>query len=226
MRLRLEQLKFALRLFLLVSYWKQSVESEKLQDSGPGMGILLDGGMYHVNQAPGVSIEEARAVNKRQHYVGRRTGLKVTKQSSKNTRPQSLRNLIFGELLYILRPLYWSSAEAQHHPVVAIDQQPQGFSSSLALLKPLLGTLAMDLTSLGFLSNQRGNRWSVEEWNRRRTKLFLYLLRSPIWSRITSPVMERSSSVVRKFPLLGNFIDAYLWDWIIYWKHPYVSEEG
>ena len=232
-RLRLEQLKFALRLFLLASYWKQSlIESESSQDAdGPGImgiGILQDGGMYHVDQPPGVSLEEARAINKRHNYIGRRTGLKLTKEQSTPktaSRLSSLRNLMIGELLHILRPLYWASAEAQHY---TIHQQLDGASSSssLAFLKPWLVTLAMDLTSLGLLSNQRRNRWSIEEWNRRRMKLFLYLLRSPVWSRVTSPVLERSSWVIQKFPFWGKFIDAYLWDFIMYWKHPYVSEEG
>ena len=222
LRLRLEQIKFGLRFVLLVSNWKQSINSKEI--SGVGVGILRDGGMYHVDQTPGLAVKEAQAIRKRQYYAGRRTGLTVTKQGQRHPKPQSLSHLILGELLYILRPLYWASAEAKHHPEVTRETS-SSFSSG-SLLKTLAVTLAMDLTSLGLLSSQRENVWSVEEWNRRGMKLFLYLLRSPIWSRITSPMAERSSSVIRNIPILGTFIDSYLWDWIIYSKHPYVAEEG
>lgn len=165
-------------------------------------------------------------MERRRNYVGRRTGLKITKQSDESKPQSTTSHLILGELLYILRPLYWASAEAQHYH--AVDHDDSSLSPSLSLLKAWVTTLGMDLASLNLLSRQRknGNRWSQEEWNRRRMKLFLYLLRSPIWSRGTSPAMERTSSIVQRIPLLGNLVDACLWDWIMYWKHPYVSEEG
>jgi hypothetical protein len=225
-----EQVKFALRLFLLVSYWKQSMQSEVVENKdclphGTSLGILLDGGMYHVDQPPGLSYSERKSMERREQYVGRRTGLRVAKAAQECKRPQRLSLIVLGELLYALRPLYWASAEAKHFQARVGDSQA---SSSQSLLKAWLTTLAMDSASLGLFSTQHieRNRWSREEWNRRRMKLFLYLLRSPVWSRLTSPVLERSSSIVQRIPLLGRLVDACLWDWILYWKQPYISEEG
>ena len=86
----------------------------------------------------------------------------------------------------------------------------------------------MDLASLRLLADQQrsGNPWAVEEWNRRKKRLLLYLLRTPAWTRLTGPVLEKSTGVLRKLPLLGQLIDVCLWDWVLYWKLPYVAEEG
>jgi hypothetical protein len=86
----------------------------------------------------------------------------------------------------------------------------------------------MDLISLGLLSKQgkNGNSHSKDEWNRRRMRLFVYLLRAPIWNRLTSPFLDQTTSVIQKVPLIGGLVHSYLWDWIFYWKHPLYSEEG
>ena len=234
LRKRLEQIKFALRLYLLVSYWKQFLKSEKYTiQSGSfcrpllDIGILKGGGMFHLDQGPGLSIQEADHINRRMSFVGRRTGLTITSSTSHHKpvlrQKRQLINSILGELLNILRPLYWASAEARNHSAMHDDS-----SRSLPLLKSLLVTLVMDITSLRLLMNQRfsGNKCAVEEWNRRKNRLLLYLVRAPVWQRLTSPALERSSAALQKIPVLGQLIDVCLWDWILYWKLPYVSEEG
>ena len=65
-----------------------------------------------------------------------------------------------------------------------------------------------------------------EEWNRRRMKLFLYLLRAPVYGRMTSPAAESVFSIVHRFPILGGLIGSYMREWLLYWKHPFSSEES
>lgn len=65
------------------------------------------------------------------------------------------------------------------------------------------------------------------ELKRRKVRLLLYLLRSPIWSQQTLPALEGlSQTVLAKLPLVGNLLDTVLWDWILYYQHPFVAEEG
>lgn len=224
LRFRLEQIKFTLRLFLLVSYWKQFLKSEKYQQLD--IGILRGGGMFHLDQAPGISLREANDLNRRISYTGRRTGLTLTPNSPSKLphgHKHKLIHSIMGELLNILRPLYWASAEANHHSAMHDTSK-----RSLALLKSWFTTLVMDITSLKLLMNQRftRNKWAIEEWSRRKNRLLLYLLRAPVWSQLVSPALELSSTALQKLPILGRLIDVCLWDWVLYWKLPYVCEEG
>jgi hypothetical protein len=227
-RLYLERFKFVLRLVILVSYWKDSLKQQKGNPSPPMLGLVTDGGTFNVDQPPGLTLDQEQALHKRQAYVGRRSGRTVVKYKSTSTSTQqsSAIRVVLAELLYTLRPLYWASAEATHFPATDDDFRPSSSSlSSFSLLKAWLVTLGMDLTSLGLVKDQV-NPATKEEWNRRRVKLFLYLLRSPIWNQLTAPTIETCSSVLRHIPLVGGLADSYLWDWILYQKHPYVSEEG
>ena len=149
-RLRLEQVKFGLRLYLLASYWMQQ---HKEQSSRKGetwldtlwkknpynVGLLQAGGMFDVvGQGSGLQSEEAERLGRRKAYMGRRTGLSIRlangndrilspSLSRANTlglngnsrglqgrrqRKVRLIGIVIGELLHILRPLYWAAAEA------------------------------------------------------------------------------------------------------------------
>lgn len=226
LRKRLEQLKFGLRLYLMMSYWKQlrkGVEqSSSFDDSN--VGILRGGGMFDLGQGAGLSMEESHSLQRRQSYVGRRTGLTVVDSRPSMRGKRRLYRTILGDLLHILRPIYWASAEADHH------KKLNGKSSTrlLALSKSWVITLIMDFASLQLLVDQRysGNIWAIDEWNRRKQRLLLYFLRPPAWSGLTSPLLEQCSSVLKKLPLLGQLIDVCIWDWVLYWKLPYVAEEG
>jgi hypothetical protein len=223
LRLRLEQLKFVLRLYLMVSYWKQFSKSVKSKVQ-PDIGVLRRGGMFDLDQGPGLTMADSLRLQRRRHYVGRRTGLTLAHNNNNNKTIQKqstikklqLYRSILGELLHIIRPLYWASTEANHS------------ANDRSLLKSWISTLVMDLASLRLLADQRhsGNQWAIEEWNRRKQRLLLYLLRTPVFSRLTGPALEQSSEILKKIPLLGQVIDVCLWDWILYWKLPYVAEEG
>ena len=201
----------------------------------------MNGGLYQVGQPEGMDPNDLLNIQRRLDYSGRRTGLRIFKRSHTNRishllssvdkLTQSAGRIILGELLYCLRPLYWAAAEAANSEALGSSVRS---TSSIAqktnssLLKSWWTALMMDLASLTLLIGHRrnGNPLSKEEWRRRRMKLFLYLLRSPIWSHLTSPVLNTTSSAIQKIPLVGSLIDAFLWDWILYWRHPYVSEEG
>jgi hypothetical protein len=216
-RLWLERIKFVSRLVLLVSYWNQ-VRSEPCNVVG---GLLQDGGMYRVIHGgeeciPSVSHPQAR--KHRRDYVGRRTGRRVAAGSAGEQPSHALWvRLIVGEALKLYRPLYWAQAEREE-----VDS-----SGPRRLWMAWIVTLAMDVTSLKCLSGavSQDNAYSQAEWNRRRMKLFLYLLRSPAWDKTTEPSVLRTASLFRRVPLLGRFVETYLWEWLLYWKHPFVSEE-
>ena len=233
-RLILERLKFGLRLMLLVSYWKQSGQQSK---TGRTLGILQEGGTFHVGQSKGLTVDQASALERRQSYVGRRTGRRVVQKpplQQQHFHPSSRQAVMAAELLYFLRPLYWAKAEAKHSIYPNITRKEEDDeeeeedcpTNSWPLLKAWMVTIGMDLISLELLKPNNYNPLSQVEWKRRRMKLFLYLLRSPIWDRLTSPTLEVCSRVTQCIPLVGRLIEHYLWDVILYWKHPYISEEG
>ena len=120
------------------------------------------------------------------------------------------------------------------------------------LLRGWILCLVIDVLSIRLLEgNSRGNNrngksrhgrnrrhWSAyvdvntnphtqEEIQRRKLRLFLYALRLPVWSGATLPALEGvSQTLLRKIPLLGGLAETVLWDWILYYQHPFVSEEG
>mmetsp|Transcript_64258 Transcript_64258/g.73994 ORF Transcript_64258/g.73994 Transcript_64258/m.73994 type:complete len:546 (-) Transcript_64258:78-1715(-) len=116
-------------------------------------------------------------------------------------------------------------------------------NSNKILLRGWILCLGLDLLSIRLLernnddnnNNNNNNRYrnirTEEEVQRRKLRLLLYALRSPVWSTITVPILLNdvlSRRILQKIPLLGlrNFIEIYIWDWILYYKHPFISEEG
>jgi hypothetical protein len=231
-RLVLEQIKFLLRIILAGSYWYQLHSQHESLDS---CGLIVDGGMYHGDSTMGGgatgTVEQVQAWRGRQSYVGRRTGRKVT-TTTKDARqaaeldPSSkivssrlvwgkkryIWPLIVGECLHISRPLIWAAIEARG-------------SAHRPSLKDWTTILGIDVASLLLLNQHRqfphGNS---QELKRRKMKLFLYLLRSPFFERFTGPVVSRAGTLSRAIPLIGSLIETYLWDWLLYWKHPYAAE--
>lgn len=226
-RLWLERVKFITRLVLLISYWKQIRKDETQEDIVAG--LMQDGGMYHVGleERPVPTVANARALKFRREYVGRRTGRRVIsgQASSNGNDEQQQRNhrilwlrLVCGEMLRLCRPLYWAQAECNETSSGGDPQQ---------LWKAWILTLVMEVASLQCLSGavSRDNPQSQQELSRRRMKLFLYLLRSPMWDRTTEPRVVRTAALLRRVPLLGKLVETYLWEYLLYWKHPFVSEE-
>lgn len=95
-RLFLEQVKFLLRLYLIVPYWKQqtqtlttSTDEEEDDDATADCGVLMNGGMYRVDQSQetiGIPWNHARALQRRRNYVGERTGWKAVKKKIMKTK--------------------------------------------------------------------------------------------------------------------------------------------
>ena len=218
-RLWLERVKFVTRLMLVSAYWRQ-IRGEPYEVVG---GLLQDGGMYHVGmQLPAPTVANAQALKFRREYIGRRTGRRVIAGEGGSRTEQQNRilwlRLMLGELLRLYRPLYWAQAERDNIASGGSTQQ---------LLKAWCLTLAMEVTSLQCLSGavSRDNPLSQRELSRRRMKVLLYMLRSPAWERTTEPVIVQTASILRRVPLLGRLVETYLWEFILFWKHPFVSEE-
>ena len=219
-RLWLERVKFSIRMILLTSYWKQ-VRDEACAVVG---GLLQDGGMYRAGydgmQLSVPTIANVQALKYRREYVGRRTGRRVMSgEGSIEERKNRLMwlRLILGELLRLYRPLYWAQAERDVVKSCSTQQ----------LWKAWVLSLVMEVTSLQCLSGavSRDNPQSQAELSRRRMKVLLYLLRSPAWDTTIEPRILQTTALLRRVPLLGRFIETYLWEWLLYWKHPFVSEE-
>ena len=163
---------------------------------------------------------------------------------------------VLAELLYSARPLLWAWLESRHHATVmtwnreptwpiAIRNRPGASLSSEitkarrrpSLLKGWLLCLAMDVLSIRLLEHHRrpnprypaskSDPFAHQELKRRKMRLLLYVLRAPVWNNHTLPMLEGvSQKVLRKMPLVGNLLETVLWDWILYYQHPFVSEEG
>ena len=241
----LERLKFLLRLTLLGSCWYQQQlllhhhkEEENVMD---GMGILREGGYYRVDESPALTVTQQRALRQRQTYVGRRTGRRVvvdktstTAETTMTTTSSSITEnektshpaaIMVGELLYIARPWIWAEMEKRNQSSSSLVVGTRSsFSFSCWLM-----TLSMDIVSLWLLQQTTNplNPQSRQELRRRKMRLLLYLLRSPVSDKWTLPIAQQGgASLQRWLPLVGRLLNAYLQDWMHYLKHPYVTEEG
>ncbi|CAB9527847.1 Peroxisomal membrane protein PEX16 [Seminavis robusta] len=250
-RLQIERVKFALRLTLLGSYWKQllpdQTQERDMQASSwntkpMSIGILTDGGLFHgaitstaAENIPTVQQEDMEW--EKLHYVGKRTGRKVTRRTMQG-----------GDSLYTS-----SSLSSQSLSLALLSPQ---IHNNLRLVSVILGELlyayrplfwasaetvsdpasyrswllsmVMDVVSLRMAASQSSvaNQATQQELRRRKMRLLLYLLRGPFWNDATGPATDRVEAVLDKVPLLGRLVSTYLRDWLWYMKHPYVSEEG
>lgn len=213
-RYRIEQLRFLLRITLLIRYWRKLPKDV--------IGLQQVGGMFHSPLALTLEQEEARL--DRRNYIGTRTGRTVHKPAEdsisekRQSHPSWSRcRMILGELLYILRPVFLAKAEAG-------GIHGSGGEGSSKLWQAWWTSLGMDVTSLLAL-NLEGNIATRQEWQRRRMRLLLYLLRTPVWKERTSAAVDRLDGALNRVPLLGGLMSAYLQDWLYYWM-VYRAEEG
>ena len=236
----LERLRFLLRAGLLWRYWKrvQLMEPESVP------GLMQVGGMLGCVPSGAPSLHEEQVRRARHTYVGRRTGRQLTAPPTVSTKTtdsssvfhvfqsapsesmftysppeknaRNMGRLRLGEILYIVRPLFWAEAQAACvHP-----------KRTKSLWMAWLVSLGMDLTSLVSLQTvQRGNAFTNGEWKRRRMRLLLYLLRSPVWNQLSDPSLQKASSFLSYIPVLGSLVSVYLQDWIVFWKE-YHLEDG
>lgn len=160
------------------------------------------------------------------------------------------KSTMVADFLHTLRPLLWALCEARYSDTDATTLRQDGthrlppslFSvtswsrSDKNLLRGWLLCFVMDLLSIRLLernsgdinqiSTRRKNPFASEELRRRRMRLFLYVLRSPVWSQVAEPVLEGTSrGILQRIPLVGGLAETALWDWILYYKHPFVAEE-
>jgi hypothetical protein len=160
----------------------------------------------------------------------------------KSRTARSLR-IIIGELLYICRPVVQIETEVRiyrEHRYGITTTEQNSHSNDHRLLRSWVLCLGMDILSLFALSTIRNeqnvhqesqpsrfvpNATSLREIQRRRVRLWLYLLRSPLWEMYIEGTIRRCSDVLCRLPLLGGLLRNYIYDYIYYWKF-YRAEEG
>jgi hypothetical protein len=151
--------------------------------------------------------------------------------------------IMVGELLYIARPLLQAEVQARTtNSLLLYKVWALCLSMDVASLVALKESLrdvdgrereATKTDSNVYLDAVKdmwgphidGNAVTQAEWKRRRMRLFLYLLRAPIWDRLTRGSAENVSAILDRIPLFGGLMQNYLWDWLYYWKL-YRAEEG
>ncbi|KAL7522552.1 hypothetical protein ACHAWX_007248 [Stephanocyclus meneghinianus] len=174
-----------------------------------------------------------------------------------------------GELLHILRPLYWSWSECidWKHRASSSYLSPEkktasrGSTFSTTIWKAWVVSLIMDVISDELLDittgcklrrksnknvQQGGSLWSrpatrhspyssvpsvqqseQEELEWRRSRRSLYLLRSPVYSAVTLPVMTALTKLLTMIPSfgLGRWAAEYILDMMDYWnEHRFMLE--
>ncbi len=237
--------------------------------------LLKRGGELDPYEQP-IPLRDVEEETKAMQYVGRRTGRRsvpsspsrscvspksnVSKSSALITwlsrlTPSKNRILYFyavGELLHILRPLYWSHAENKQwqrrfsSDTVLQKQQTISTISTYSSWKAWWVSLLMDVISDKLLlSSYDGDSTShrrvlakgagrhahqrppsvdhaqLEELERRRSRLMLYVLRSPMYNTVTSPLAIFIGKIVSMIPSLGlaRWASEYILDLMSYWNN-------
>ena len=147
--------------------------------------------------------------------------------------------IIMGELLYICRPVVQVESEVRifragcNNTTSTLHNRyrsSQFQNWALCLGMDILSLISLDTTTQAHVGNHRQppfytNPASVHELQRRRMRLWLYLLRSPIWEMYTEGTIQRCSDIIHRFPLLGGLLRNYIYDYVYYWKF-FRAEEG
>lgn len=197
----LETIRFALRTMLLLRYWRA------VRHSTAPPGLVVEGGRMVLSgngatRSCWTTEEEERRIENC-NYVGRRTQKRWSLQPPIPNHWVERRRVQLGEILYTLRPLLQAHSSHPRHQLVV----------------PFL----LEVGAL-YLCCRSSNPASQQEWKRRRMRLWLFLLRSPIWDRYTEPA---ATAVSRRAEtnFLGRIVSNYVWEWLYYWKE-YRIEEG
>jgi Peroxisomal membrane protein (Pex16) len=179
-RLRLEQIKFALRMYLLMHYWKQQQGQDSAEQAAPLPGIMMNGGLYTTHQGPmmqGLSWEYAQVLEQRQAYVGKRTGWKlgttttmgqggrteVNLDMNDRKKRRERKCIVLGEVLHTLRPLLWAWMESKYPNTsrqgdTGLKQAKSSSSNNRELLmRAWCLCLGMDLLSIRLLQPPNNN---------------------------------------------------------------------
>lgn len=146
-----------------------------------------------------------------------------------------------GELLHILRPLYWSRAESMEWRRRSSSPKIPRSPSSFAIWKAWWISLLMDLISDKLLQVTHGGdtapvarhahqhstspspsaeQAKLQEMEYRRSRHGLYLLRSPMYDAVTRPVVVLIGKIVSMIPSfgLGRWASEYILDLMSYWN--------
>ena len=205
------------------------------------MGVLQEGGLLEPNEHLTFSRDENERV-KKLLYVGKRTGrqIRYNVNQVQNVMPLTaaatpttkIGMLILGELMHVYRPLYYVQSSLRNESV-------GGNKGRHGMVKSWIVSLVMDLLSqrliiAGKTVRKGGSECVVdissestkEEMYRRKMRLAMYLLRSPVWNMATYPIAEKISRVIAHVPLVGKPLVHYLMDVLNYWQRWHFMQEG
>jgi hypothetical protein len=286
---RIEKIRFVSRLSLfLISWWTRHYREQKNKKSMIAAPPLMRRGGELDPCEELLPLEEADTAAAVTHYRGKRTGRRSVSNTpttlpsySTSTKDKcslfvkylrqivsSKHNILYfhivGELLHIIRPLYWSHSES-------IDWKRRANSSTMnqaarrttffsySLWKAWLMSLIMDVISDELLdittgcsthptlNRKRGHslfsrstgrnapsspvssvvQSEQEELTWRRGRRSMFLLRSPVYSAITLPLVTVVTRVISKIPSfgLGGWASEYILDMMSYWNgHRFMLE--
>jgi Peroxisomal membrane protein (Pex16) len=247
----LERTRFLLRLLLLLQYWNclpPGIAPGLLIRGGAVMAVVEDDSDRRRRRMVTTDQQEVVARRNVQNYVGQRTGKRLffsARKSSTTDAAQDLHHHLrikMAELLYIVRPLLYTELLSQQQPLPSTTGATTAIAAGVSPAKAWVVAVVLDLISLWGLhpigndssttgrkrcNNSNNVESGREEWRRRRMRLFLYVLRTPVWERYTEPIAQRimGVSLRNNVPVLGNLLSSYFWDWLSYWRD-YRLEEG
>ena len=224
----MEQIKCILRFVLLgIAYYTKN-NNNKL----PKRCLLQHGGMY----LPSSSHHHPSALEEEHQYQkltyrGKRTGKSCTPTSTTRIPDTNTTSTLWGhsykwllaDTLHIIRPLYWTSASS--------SSSSSSEDHSFGLWKAYWTSLAMDIISQKLVtsshpySNKVLSPSTLLEIQRRKQKLWFYLLRSPFWNTTTFPFLQRLIAIVSttKSSFLSRLLLQPIVDYIMNTLHYYQS---
>lgn len=243
---KIEKIKFICRMALFALNYSEQIKSFTLQKDNAmnvlsNMGVLQEGGLLEPNEHLTFSRDENERV-KKLLYVGKRTGrqIRYNVNQVQNVMPLTaaatpttkIGMLILGELMHVYRPLYYVQSSLRNESV-------GGNKGRHGMVKSWIVSLVMDLLSqrliiAGKTVRKGGSECVVdissestkEEMYRRKMRLAMYLLRSPVWNMATYPIAEKISRVIAHVPLVGKPLVHYLMDVLNYWQRWHFMQEG
>lgn len=143
--------------------------------------------------------------------------------------------LAMGEILHLSRPLYQTYAirncERQNNFGLNDQKNRKQNMIKIWVISLLMDMLSLECTKLGTtvnvnpsMSSQRSTQtvniassMTKDEIYHRKMRLFLYLLRTPVFDFTTLPVAKRLSQIINHVPLVGRLSSSYIMDLITYW---------
>ena len=186
----------------------------------------------------------------RNTYIGPRTGKRIGGQlgtvsliARRKVTWKGVTFILLSEILHFLRFPIWTSFNFY-------QQERKKENKPKTELYVWLFTLLMDMTSIQLLQqglnvqllcktntllsrakyfhDRKQLYFAYQLLFRRKLRLWLYIIKSPLWESITRPLVRKVCHLICKLlPLIGPWAEQYLLSWIDYYQthHAYLLEQ-